>query len=538
MYINSNYGFGEWLQTGYATSWHGIAFDSSASYAVTVVDGGYIYTTTCSEYDASSSVPSTSPTVTPTASTCSSWNTWTKADSRILLYNDITTDSTGKYAAATVTRGYIYTSDDYGASWIETATPQEWTSISMSASGQYVVACYSLGKIYVSSDYGLGWEEVGTENKWISIANSASTGQYIYVVSTDGAIFLNDDYGISNWQPTGTTLGTNSWTSVACSASGEFVYAAASDFGFIYTNDDYGREASWLPTPYSENWLDIVTDYTGKYVAATTSASYIWVSSNYGLLWEQTSIFENWAKNGIAMDSTGQIIAAVVDGEGGDGGFIYFNVNYGIGDWIITESTSENWSGISLDATGSVALACVDGGYIYTTTCSSTNPDIPTSVPTTVVVSTTLPTSTPSTSTPTTASSTPTTVVESSSIPTSYTPTSLAPVSSSSASPTFRPSGQPTSGPTAPIPTTNPSIVPTLRISSFPTQTLSPTSIDVTDSSSSSSSNDVLGLKPGAFAGLIIALVIVCVGAGVVAYYAYNRAVVNDPDLKQKMILD
>ena len=83
----------------------------------------------------------------------------------------------GKYQSAVVYNGYIYISDDYGATWDTADSVRLWVDIAVSSSGQYQVACVESGYIYTSDDYGASWTQRGISAAWISISISG-TGQY------------------------------------------------------------------------------------------------------------------------------------------------------------------------------------------------------------------------------------------------------------------------------------------------------------------------------------------------------------------------
>ena len=76
----------------------------------------------------------------------------------------VASSASGKYLAADMVGGDIYTSSDYGASWTDdtASTPEansNWQSITSSSSGQYLAAVDFSGGIYTSSDYGASWTE-------------------------------------------------------------------------------------------------------------------------------------------------------------------------------------------------------------------------------------------------------------------------------------------------------------------------------------------------------------------------------------------
>ena len=81
-----------------------------------------------------------------------------------LSWRSITSSSDGSKLAAVVSYGYIYTSSDSGATWIERSSYGylNWQSITSSADGSKLAAIVSYGYIYTSSDSGVSWEEISS----------------------------------------------------------------------------------------------------------------------------------------------------------------------------------------------------------------------------------------------------------------------------------------------------------------------------------------------------------------------------------------
>jgi photosystem II stability/assembly factor-like uncharacterized protein len=89
--------------------------------------------------------------------------------------------ATGQYQTAMVYNGTIYTSNNYGSSWVAQTTPAgnsaQWTSIAISATGKYQSAVVYNGTIYTSNNYGGSWvaqtTPAGNNAAWQCIAISA-----------------------------------------------------------------------------------------------------------------------------------------------------------------------------------------------------------------------------------------------------------------------------------------------------------------------------------------------------------------------------
>jgi len=83
------------------------------------------------------------------------WNRRNKSWQSIAMSSD------GRYLAAVVSGGHLYTSSDWGASWAAqtSAGNKHWYSIAMSSDGRYLAAVVDSGHIYTSSDYGANWKD-------------------------------------------------------------------------------------------------------------------------------------------------------------------------------------------------------------------------------------------------------------------------------------------------------------------------------------------------------------------------------------------
>jgi hypothetical protein len=77
--------------------------------------------------------------------------------------------------------GYIYTSTDFGKTWITNDVPKaSWSAIASSADGTKLVGGQNTGAIYVSTDSGTTWtSNESPDAVWISIASSADGNKMI-----------------------------------------------------------------------------------------------------------------------------------------------------------------------------------------------------------------------------------------------------------------------------------------------------------------------------------------------------------------------
>ena len=155
------------------------------------------------------------------------------AVSKLNLYNSIQSfptggvslSFTGKYQ--TIACETIWLSSDYGETWIDVYADQptndhNWDGVSISSDGRIQSATDSGGYIYNSQDYGATWNIVTSNNRtWFSISISANAN-FQTAIDIAGYIFVSLDYG-STWALCkDTTTYGKSWQGVSCSANGQY----------------------------------------------------------------------------------------------------------------------------------------------------------------------------------------------------------------------------------------------------------------------------------------------------------------------------
>ena len=222
--------------------------------------------------------------------------------------------------------GYIYTSSDFGATWIErtSAGKHQWAGISMSADGT---------KLLASTAYLPG----------------GPLPDFAYT-STDSG---------ETWTPI-TSLGTKDWRQPAVSADG-LTMIMPTYGGYIYTSSNSGTSwvervssgaALWQRPAISANGNIILV--AGNYVASRSTDS--------GASWAAVGGLPNLSSKqiyGAAMsqDATTQIIAINND-------HIYISRDSG-NTFNVSTVGIKSWIGVSCSADGSQILACTFGGELY-----------------------------------------------------------------------------------------------------------------------------------------------------------------------------
>jgi photosystem II stability/assembly factor-like uncharacterized protein len=297
--------------------------------------------------------------------------TWTPTSALSKNYYSVTSDSTGKHLAAVVSGGFIYTSSDFGETWLETGSQLIWRSITSDSTGKYLTAVTE-DSIFTSADYGQNWgtTQAPPQQQWKAIACDSS-GQHVAAGAFGGSIYFSNDFG-QHWTE-GEAAPSASWYSIASSSNGEKLVAVASNLP-IYTSVDFGQ--TWQETSAPPlYWISVTSDSTGQYLAAVVYGGLIYVSKDFGENWAPTSALSTtW--NSITSDSSGQFLAAVVME-----GIIYTSNDYG-DNWIPSPSVPvENWMSIAGDSTGQLLFGAISYGTIYSGCFQSFPSSFPTMQP-------------------------------------------------------------------------------------------------------------------------------------------------------------
>jgi cysteine-rich repeat protein len=293
------------------------------------------------------------------SSVCST-TLWTQRES-VRYWSAIAISATGQRQTALVdnntfqnTNGNIYISSDYGVTWTPTAFDTNWMDVAMSDTGQYQTAVSWGGRIYVSSDYGNTWTQKGPSftYTWNYVAMS-TTGQYQLATSYSGDVYTSSNYG-NTWTDMTGSLSTSQISDIAVSSDGQYqvVTGNGSSFsGVLHISSDYG--STWLQTDTTQNWSQIIIPGNGSTMLAT-SATGLYVSSNYGSVWTLRS---GAAPTGIESASDGLTLVGISSGGA------VLSTNGGV-SWTLQDCRAGYNVSISKDGNNKTGVK--RGGYIYT----------------------------------------------------------------------------------------------------------------------------------------------------------------------------
>jgi prepilin-type N-terminal cleavage/methylation domain-containing protein len=249
--------------------------------------------------------------------------TWVTRDSIGINWWQVASSSNGQMLIAVGgggyggTGGYIYTSSDYGENWLQrTSTLQDWSAVTSSYDGQYLAATIGGmgGYIYTSSDFGATWTQRAVNRSWANIVSSAS-GQYLVATKTnyDYTLYTSSDYGVTWIERTLPSTDGNA-INVASSTSGQ--YLVVNGGSYIYTSSDYG--VTWIKGFGPRGWESVEISGDGQYLVAVGTSDqwntpwHIYNSSDYGATWtRQESELGNMGSNNLVYSTSGKRFVVV-----------------------------------------------------------------------------------------------------------------------------------------------------------------------------------------------------------------------------------
>jgi photosystem II stability/assembly factor-like uncharacterized protein len=196
--------------------------------------------------------------------------------------------------AAADNYGYIYTSTNSGATWIQTSAPLgNWQGVASSADGNRLAAVdrdFSsdfLGPIYTSTNAGLTWisNNVPSE-QWTSISSSAD-GRILVAVAFEssghGPIYISTNSGAS-WALDAVS---NYWGAVASSADGTKLVAATGNSGVYGGTKSFTAGYIYTSQIKSSSRMNITP--------TNSSLKLSWIIPSTNFVMQQSADLHNWA---------------------------------------------------------------------------------------------------------------------------------------------------------------------------------------------------------------------------------------------------
>jgi len=206
---------------------------------------------------------------------------------------------------------YIYTSSDYGATWTQQTNSgtRNWISVASSSDGSKLVAVAGANLIdnsydyiyndyiYTSTDYGATWMQQTNAGSrgWSSVASSSDGSKLVVAArgiwSSDRIpdyIYTSTNYGVTWMQQT--NAGSNNWISVASSSDGRKLVAAVNG-DYIYTSTDYGVTWTQQLNAGSRGWTSVASSSDGNKVVAGASRDSLYTMPNYITQWSTVYVY-------------------------------------------------------------------------------------------------------------------------------------------------------------------------------------------------------------------------------------------------------
>jgi outer membrane protein OmpA-like peptidoglycan-associated protein len=242
--------------------------------------------------------------------------------------------------AATSVGGDIYTSTDFGATWVDRAVPQStdyqggnafdcWVGITSSSDGMYLAAidngCSDGGNIFTSSDGGATWVDRSAGFGQGSMSNLvwnniASSNDGMHLVATNGNypgyVYFSGDGG-ATWNQCTTLPPVSLVGGLASNSDGSRVFAipALSDWHYspgaprdVFMTTDFGKTWTNVGPGLSDAWTSVATNYDGSHIAVASSGGFIHVSSDFGATWETATAAGQLAWGVLALSADGNLV--------------------------------------------------------------------------------------------------------------------------------------------------------------------------------------------------------------------------------------
>lgn len=273
---------------------------------------------------------------------------------------------------ATNAGGYIYVSNDSGATWTQSGSiSAKWYSIASSSDGSKLVAVGNNTAIYTSTNFGASWTARDSVRSWRTVASSADGTKLIAGDgATGGAVYISTNSG-ANWS-VAAGAGTGYWYTVATSPDGRNLTASEgiSSGGSLWNSNDGGSTWVERDTTPPNLWRQaMATSADGSLIitAKFIANGEIFISRDYGATWETKTVAHTGNWRYFAVSSSGKRIVAAASG-----GYIHISDDFG-NTWVEqTAAGSRNWIPVTMTGDGSVITGGAFGGTIWSVTSQAT----------------------------------------------------------------------------------------------------------------------------------------------------------------------
>jgi phage pi2 protein 07 len=252
-----------------------------------------------------------------------------------------------------------YVSADSGNSWQLRTNQVGGTAVACSANGAKIVTANSTvaGYIWTSVDYGMTWiENVGSGSHiWRPVVSSWDGNKLAAGVASGEYIYTSTDSGLTWTQRTG--AGSHPWYGAASSSDGSVLYFTSPNDTILAVSINSG--ATW--TTYAKTYQDVACSSDGvKAIALTSGGSgHVYTTTDTGANWTQQSATMGDYRQ-VASSEDGIVLYAAMYG-----GYISSSTDSGI-TWTVQSSWgSKNWTTISCSGDGTKVIAGENSGYLY-----------------------------------------------------------------------------------------------------------------------------------------------------------------------------
>lgn len=293
--------------------------------------------------------------------------TWTQTMAPVKAWQTVASSADGSKLVAAGPAGGIYTSPDYGVTWVSNSTPpppQTWLSLVSSADGTKLAAIPFNITPLTSTNSGAHWvTNTPFPNDWHHLASSAD-GNTLFGAGSDGVITISTNGG-GSWVKS-SNAPTALWGCIACSADGTKVVAMIPPglaSAAVYTSTNGGLNWATNNAPMlNRNWESVSSSADGNILAAAWGGSSIFVSTNAGGSWSSNAV-PGEALSSIASSADGTKLVAV--------GGVSPHVIVTSTDSGVTWSTNifahaGNWTSVASSADGNSLVAVASTGGIWT----------------------------------------------------------------------------------------------------------------------------------------------------------------------------